>query len=45
MLANQIAEKTGLIKNNTFGPGPIVVLKIEPLITIASLLLGRAGEM
>ena len=42
MLANQIAEKQGPT-NNTFGPCPIVMLLIGPLITIASL--GRAGGM
>jgi len=33
------------IKNNTFGPGPTVILLIGPLIENASLLLSRAGIM
>jgi len=32
-------------KNNTFGPGPTVLLLIGLLIEIASLLLIRAGRM
>ena len=45
MSANQIAGKQGQYKNNTFGPGPTVILLIGPLIQIASLVLGRAGGM
>ena len=41
----RIDRKTGPIKNNTFGPGLIVILLFGPLITIASLLLDRAGKM
>jgi len=42
MSANQIERKKGPINNNTFGPGPTVILLIGPLIEIASLLLSRA---
>jgi len=38
-------RKAGPILNNTFGPGPTVILLIGPLFEFASRLLSRAGEM
>jgi len=38
-------RKAGPISNNTFGPGPTVILLIGPLIQFASPLLSWAGEI
>jgi len=38
-------RRAGPIKNNTFGPGPTVILLIGQFIEIASLLLSRVGGM
>jgi len=38
------AKSNRVNKNNTFGPGPIAILLIGPLITTNNQMFGRAGE-